>query len=193
MHFDSGRVRIYSRGMEDVSTSFPEITEAFAQFKEKSFAAKWWNKLGCEQWTILLEPIASHGKWDGAEPFGKPTSSDTNGPIAVLTRATIHFNRLKNFWSHVDDVTTLMNNSKGYIMSIGIGEAPVFRQATFSIWESAADMKAFAYGSPTHAEVIRKTREENWYSEELFARFKIINSFGTLRGVDPLAKLKQTT
>jgi len=164
---------------------------AFKNFQQ-SFINKWWNRFGTEQWTILLEPLQSHGTWDGKEPFGKPNTAIADGPVAVLTRATIRTNRLKNFWNHVDDVTALMNRSKGYVMSIGVGEAPVFRQATFSVWESLDDVKAFAYGSKEHAEVIRKTREENWYSEELFARFKIIDSFGTLKGADPLAKLKTT-
>lgn len=31
VHFDSGHVRIYSRGMEDVTPSFPELTQAFKQ------------------------------------------------------------------------------------------------------------------------------------------------------------------
>lgn len=159
---------------------------------QRSLIQKWWNTFGTEQWTVVLEPLSSHGKWDGKEPFGRPVATEAVGPIGVLTRATIRTNRLKNFWSHVEVVANLMNRSKGYIMSVGVGEAPVFRQATFSVWESAADMKAFAYGSDEHAEVIRKTRDENWYSEELFARFKIIDSFGTLRGKDPLASLKKT-
>ena len=35
VHFDSGHVRIYSRGMEDVSAAFPEIVEAFAPVEGK--------------------------------------------------------------------------------------------------------------------------------------------------------------
>jgi len=31
VHFDSGHVRIYSRGMEDVTAAFPEISDAFKQ------------------------------------------------------------------------------------------------------------------------------------------------------------------
>jgi hypothetical protein len=39
-------------------------------------------------------------------------------------------------------------------------------------------MKAFAYGMREHAEVISKTRNENWYREELFVRFCIISVKG---------------
>jgi hypothetical protein len=37
-----------------------------------------------------------------------------------------------------------------------------------------------------HVEVIQKTRNENWYSEEMFIRFKPIASFGSLNGNNPL-------
>jgi heme-degrading monooxygenase HmoA len=162
-----------------------ESSEDYERFKQKSFVSKWWKLLGNEQWTVLCQPMQSHGKWDGREPFGKPDLKMAGGPIAVLTRATIKMSRLKNFWSHVDEVAELMVKAPGYITSIGVGEAPVYRQATFSVWESMEHMKAFAYGGK-HAEVIKKTRSEGWYSEELFARFAIIESSGTINGKDPL-------
>ena len=160
--------------------------EDFDRFYQNSFISGWWKKLTTESWTLLAEPLQTHGKWDGEEPFGHPNVKDYTGPVAVLTRATIHLNRLKNFWSHVDVAAQLMAKSKGYITSVGIGEAPVFRQATFSIWESLEDVKAFAYGSREHADIIKKTRSEGWYSEEMFARFKPVTAWGTLNGVDPL-------
>jgi len=160
--------------------------EDFDRFYTNSFVAWWWKLLGRETWTILCQPLQSHGKWDGREPFGRPDITSYTGPVAVLTRATIRFSKLKNFWSNVDDVAGLMVNAKGFITSFGIGEAPVYRQATFSIWESLDDVKAFAYQSREHAEVIKKTRAEKWYSEELFARFLPIESFGTIKGKDPL-------
>jgi heme-degrading monooxygenase HmoA len=163
-----------------------ESMEHFDQFYKRSFVQLWWKLLCQERWTILCEPMQSHGQWSGKEPFGKPAPQEINGPVAVLTRATIRFNRLKNFWANVGAVANMMNNAPGYITSFGIGEAPVYRQATFSVWKSIDDVKAFAYKSPEHAEVIKKTRDENWYSEELFARFKPIASFGTLNGTDPL-------
>lgn len=160
--------------------------ENFDSFYTQSFVAKWWDIFGCEKWTILCEPLQSHGKWDGKEPFGNVNTQNYDGPVAVLTRATLRFKRLKNFWSNVDEVSELMRRSPGYIMSLGIGERPIYRQATFSIWNSPDDVKAFAYGSKEHAEVIRKTRDEGWYSEELFARFKPMAATGTLNNEDPL-------
>ena len=158
----------------------------FDNFQANSFISLWWKKLATESWTILAEPLQSHGKWDGKEPFGHADVKDYTGPIAVLTRATIRLNRLKKFWSHVDQAAAHMTQANGYITSVGIGEAPVYRQATFSIWESLEDVKAFAYRSREHVEVIKKTRSEGWYSEELFARFKPIAAWGTLNGADPL-------
>ena len=167
-----------------------EDREAFDRFYNKSFINTWWNSFTFEKWTILCEPLQSHGKWDGKEPFGKPDVKDIKGPVAILTRATIRLNKLKGFWSNVDSVANIMANAPGFITSLGIGEAPVYRQATFSIWKSIDNVKAFAYASKEHAEVIKKTRLENWYSEELFARFKITDSFGLLNGKDPLAGIE---
>jgi heme-degrading monooxygenase HmoA len=164
----------------------------YERFAKSSFVNKWWGLLCTESWTLLCEPMQSHGKWDGKEPFGKPNNVITDGPITVLTRATIRISRLKNFWSHVDEVANLMVGAPGYITSCGVGEAPVYRQATFSVWENMEQMKAFAYGSKQHTEVIKKTRSEGWYSEELFARFSIIESKGTINGKDPLGELIKT-
>ncbi len=159
--------------------------EDFDRFYQRSFVARWWNVFGVEKWTILLQPLQSHGKWEGKEPFGNPITEEYNGPIAVLTRATIRLNRLKRFWASADEVSGIMKNATGFIMSLGIGERPAYKQGTFSIWNSIDDVKAFAYRSKKHAEVIKKTRAENWYSEELFARFKPIASIGTLNHTNP--------
>ena len=46
-------------------------------------------------------------------------------------------------------------------------------------------MKSFAYQMKDHAEVVVKTKKEKWYSEELFVRFKPLNSSGKMKGILP--------
>lgn len=136
---------------------------------------KWWLLLfNCETTTYLLVPVEGHGRWDGKNAFGElPYKSDYDGKIAVLTRASIRLNQQKRFWSHVQSVSDSMHKAQGFIKSYGIGEMPYFKQATFSIWENKTAMKQFAYQTEEHKDVIEKTRKENWYSEDMFVRFRI--------------------
>lgn len=154
-----------------------------------NFLTFWWRFFYCEIWTLMLEPIEGHGTWDGKQCFGDlPKQTDYEGMIAVLTRATIRLSRLRSFWKNVNGVATQMAGAGGFITSLGIGEVPWIKQATFSIWESKAQMKQFAYQMQEHTEVIRKTRKEDWYKEDMFIRFKIVLSAGTNRGENPLER-----
>lgn len=151
-----------------------------------SIVWRFWKRFTAEQWTLLCHPYESHGLWNGITPFGTPIpDKDYEGPIAVLTRATIRLSKLKDFWKNVPGVASTMASAPGFITSVGIGEAPFIRQATFSIWKSLGDVKQFAYRQREHAEVIKKTRTNKWYSEELFGRFIPYQSSGTLNGINP--------
>ncbi|MEO0064725.1 MAG: hypothetical protein RI983_51 [Bacteroidota bacterium] len=143
----------------------------------------WWQFFGCEIWELELEPIEGHGTWDQKAVFGNlPKQTAYEGPICVLTRATIRLSQLGRFWSHVDAIAGQMAGAKGFITSIGIGEVPWIKQATFSIWDSKTAMKEFAYKMQEHASVIKKTYQEKWYSEDMFIRFRPIKSTGSLKG-----------
>ena len=152
------------------------------------FIAGWLTFFGCKTYTFLLKPIEGHGTWDGKQVFGdlKP-KSDYEGQIAILTRATIRLHKAHRFWKFVDGVAEKMASAEGFITSIGIGEAPWFKQATFSVWESKAHMKQFAYKMHEHADVIRRTRSEDWYSEDMFVRFKVLKGSGNLNGIPPIS------
>jgi hypothetical protein len=79
-----------------------------------------------------------------------------------------------------------MKKAPGLLFSAGIGEAPVYRQATFSLWQNSEAMKAFAYRMQEHRDVVRDTRKYAWYSEEMFLRFRPLYSCGSVRGINPL-------
>lgn len=106
---------------------------------------------------IELVPVGSKGKWDGKALFDKLENQWVeNVPIAILTRATIRISRLREFWQNVKPVSAELDKAKGLLLSVGIGEMPFIKQATFSIWETMDDMKAFAYTQEEHAAVIQK-------------------------------------
>jgi len=152
-------------------------------FYKSSFVIKWFRFFGSEEFTILLKPLSAHGLWSGKQPFKSETDQlNHNGPIAVITRATIRFSKIREFQQNIKRAAKAMRTAPGFIISAGIGEAPFFRQATFSIWEDMESMKNYAYKSFDHSDIVKLTRERQWYSEELFARFKIIESWGSLNG-----------
>jgi len=163
---------------------------ALDEFLRASPIARRWDDLARERWDVRLATLRSHGAWGGSDPLAGTIAADDHppdGPVAILTRAAIRPARMARFYRAIEPPATQLGRSCGLLASVGIGELPVGRQATFSLWRSLADAQDFAYRSPAHAEVVRRTREENWYSEELFARFRPYSSNGTWNGADPLS------
>jgi hypothetical protein len=129
---------------------------------------------------VLMHTVKSHGEWGKQSPFESSVEYDKTKPLAVITRATIKPKLAYQFWKNVPAVSKSMDKYDELIFSKGIGEFPLLMQATFSLWSSAEAMMNYAYKNPKHAEMIKKTRELNWYSEELFARFQPFYQEGSL-------------
>ncbi len=165
----------------DAAEAFFSRHPLWATYQERS----------AETWAVALAPLKSQGLWDRKTPFNyvsEPLPA-AEGPVAVLTRASIRWRKTPRFWQFVEPTSAALARAVGVRAAIGLGELPVVRQATFSVWESAQAMQEYAYRDARHREVIQLTRRENWYAEELFARFRVLGSRGTLDGGDPLAGL----
>lgn len=163
---------------EHAATSFFDESKHFAGFERRA----------TEIWTIYMNTCKVHGKWSGLNPF-QNTKPYQSGPIAVITRARIKLRFLRKFWSYVPAVSRNLDERDGSIFSVGIGEYPWLMQATFSLWEDEESMRNYAYRSKVHSEVIQKTRELGWYSEELFANFVPYRTVGSWEGENPLRSL----
>lgn len=128
---------------------------------------------------VYLKNIQARGEWSGKNPFESTNSNEIEpGKLAVITRASIKFSKLRTFWKFVPTSQKPLLNAKGLLYTKGFGEVPFTEMATFSIWNSKEDLNAFAYQSREHVEAIKKTRKINWYKEELFSRFVIYESEG---------------
>ncbi|HEX2073270.1 MAG TPA: monooxygenase, partial [Geodermatophilus sp.] len=154
---------------------------------EEGSVVQGWQKLSEEQWSVRMRPLAARGRWSGRRPFGQPAPQRWDGPVAAITRARLVPRRAASFWRAVPPVSADLHRAPGLRFALGISEAPVGLQGTFSVWDSAAALNAFAYDRAAHAEVVRRTAPEGWYAEELFARFAVLSSAGRSGGRDPLA------
>ncbi|MDE3240453.1 MAG: spheroidene monooxygenase [Paracoccaceae bacterium] len=148
-----------------------------------------------ESWTVVMEPVASRGRWSGVTPFAPqpsatmppPAESADGLPLAALTRATVRGRHLLRFWQRAPAISRVIGSDPNVIFKIGVGEVPWLHQVTFSIWPDAATMAAFARGDGPHGRAIAAVRAGGWFDEELYARFRVLSARGSWGGSDPLA------
>ena len=144
-----------------------------------------WSRLSRERLRVGLRPLASRGRWSRRTPFGEPDPTPYDGPVAAVTRARLAATKAMTFWRSVPPVSADLHRSPGLRLAVGIGEAPVGLQGTFSLWDSATALTDFAHRGAAHVQAIRRTAEVGWYTEELFARFAVLSVEGTFAGRAP--------
>ncbi|MEM8810972.1 MAG: spheroidene monooxygenase [Pseudomonadota bacterium] len=165
---------------------WPNLEQARRQTETASVFRRYRDR-ATESWTVFLRTETARGRWDGYNPFEmtepqRDTFSLGNArsaPIVALTRATIRPSILLRFWSRVPAISSVIGKDPNVLFKIGMGEVPWFQQVTFSVWPDAESMAYFARHGGPHAEAIRAVREGRWFSEELYARFRILAESGS--------------
>lgn len=149
----------------------------YHDFIDSNFYWKSYQQKAVLQRTISMIPVKSHGLWDGTNPFQQKLVRDVEAKeakVAVLTRATLNWNRLLSFWKSVPKAAKTIESAKGVQYYKGVGEWPWVQQATISIWENFEAVNNYAYRHKGHAEIVQKTRAKKWYKEDLFSRFVVV-------------------
>ena len=73
------------------------------------------------------------------------------------------------------------------LAGIGFGDIPVRHACTFSVWPSTTELARVVQGrNEPHGAVARRSDDEGWLTESLFARFVVVDHAGIWAGADPL-------
>jgi hypothetical protein len=128
----------------------------------------------------LLRATSCRGSWSGTS-LAVTASAQADAPMAALTRASIRLRHAARFWQHAPATHDGIARAEGCRLAIGLGEAPLLRQATFSLWDNAQAMDAYAR-SGAHQAAIAGAYRQGWFSESMFVRLAPISIEGEWHG-----------
>ena len=91
---------------------------------------------------------APHGAWGGSDPIaaGRAARGRRGPGRDPHPREDPAAARIVRFYRAIEPPARDLGDAPGLLASVGIGEWPLARQATFSLWESLEAARAYAYG-----------------------------------------------
>jgi heme-degrading monooxygenase HmoA len=167
---------LQSHGLWDGQNPFTVNSEQLSVNSEQLSVNSEQLSVNSEQLSVNSEQLSVNSEQLLVNNCTNSLITDNCSLITVLTRATIRPRALPDFWRHVPQARArLRAHENDLLFGIGIGEAPLVQQCTVSVWRNAEAVNQYAYRESGHREVVKLTRQRNWYSEELFARFAVLD------------------
>jgi spheroidene monooxygenase len=146
-----------------------------------------------EHWLGLLAVTSIRGQWDQQawglttrECLAGPVAQDAvtlspQEPVAVLTRGSIRPAKAVSFWRYSPPAQAELMHTKGCQLAMGLGEAPLVRQCTFTLWDDTASMAQYAHQG-AHKLAIAAAAKHDFFSESMFARMRVLAMSGLWHG-----------
>lgn len=155
----------------------PDQAEEFIQ---TSALVRSYRQHSAEHLVLQLQAYASRGRWSNQaiEPSSEGPGA---GPIVSLTRASIRVSRARAFWAQSPDAERDLALAPGCELAVGLGEMPLLRQATLSLWRDEASLMGYAR-SGAHLRAIEAAYRQGFFTESLFTRFVVRSASGHWRG-----------
>ena len=104
-----------------VLATWPDRQTAERSLQQSAIFARY-RQQSTENWTIFMKAEAARGRWSGQTPFST-TNQSQNGPLAVMTRATLRPRNLARFWRRVPNISQVIGQDPNVVFKIGIGES----------------------------------------------------------------------
>jgi hypothetical protein len=149
-------------------------------FAERSASLRVYREHASEHLLALLRAVACRGSW-GGQSLAVTAAAGAGGPVASLTRAAIRPRHAARFWRHSPPAQAGVAQAPGCRLAVGLGEAPLLRQATFSLWDDTEAMLAYAQHG-AHQRAARAAWGEGHFSEWMFTRFVPVSARGSWNG-----------
>lgn len=149
-----------------------------------------------EYWLGMLAVTSIRGQWDQQSWSVTPASCLNVQPadgdegaltpvapqlMAALTRGTIRPAKALSFWRYAAPAQVDLDHASGCQLAMGLGEAPLVRQCTFSVWDNTEAMVAYAHQG-AHKVAIAAAAKHDYFSECMFARMRVLGMAGTWHG-----------
>ncbi len=99
---------------------------------ERGEIAQRWRELGRETYTVRLEPLRSHGAWGGANPVPAVGARSRTARSRSSPARPSGPTKLVPFYRAIASPAGDLAGREGLLASLGAGEWPIARQATFS-------------------------------------------------------------
>jgi heme-degrading monooxygenase HmoA len=144
-------------------------------------------------WHVRMRPVRVFGAWPKMPGLPeKPTPVDDDEPVVVLTLGRPRATRLHTFLPTSARAEAALDGAPGLLAATGLAHPPRL-VSTFSVWETAAAMRAYAQDAAgAHMAAVRSDRRIRFHHESAFVRFRPYFSAGTWAACDPLANLLTT-
>jgi spheroidene monooxygenase len=154
---------------QGVFLMFDEVADALACVARSPRLAAYRER--SEQCLVaVLQASSARGRWGGQGMRGVVPAPVAGEPVVALTRASIRAGQALRFWRQSPPAEAALAAAPGCRLAVGLGEAPVLRQATLSLWDDTASMNAYAR-SGAHQHAIETAWREGHFTEWMFVRF----------------------
>ena len=139
-------------------------------------------------WRVRLQPLRAFGAWSALPDMPSTEQPvDENEPVAILTLGRLRLTRTASFLKASARAEEQAVKDPALLASTGLARPPALL-ATFSLWKTAAAMRAYATGGngEQHLAAVRAHAARPFHHESIFLRFRPYASSGTWDGCDPL-------
>jgi hypothetical protein len=146
-----------------------------------------WSEQSWKTEGVMTEGMAERQPPQTTQTPGTPQIPKTPqlapemGYMASLTRGSVRARKAWSFWRFAPQAQADLQKAQGLELSIGLGEAPILRQCTFSVWNSPQSMLNYAHQG-AHLRAIAAAQQHGFFTESMFVRMKVLHMKGIWGG-----------